>query len=142
MKLLTENLIRHPDWRKALGQYVFERMHTPFTWGHQDCCLFAAGAVEAITGTNPGKHLIGTYKTALGATRKLNKLGGLEGVLSACFQPVPRLHADSGDIVLLTHNGQKLLGVMFATCPLAPGESGLVRLPFDCVESVWRVPCR
>ncbi len=58
---------RHENWRKRLGQYVAKVRTEPYAFGHQDCWLFVAGAVEAMTGTDHAKKHRGRYKTARGA---------------------------------------------------------------------------
>jgi len=57
------------DWPARLHQFLDTRQHTPFAWGYNDCCLFAAAAIEALTGRHPAPALIGAYHSALGARR-------------------------------------------------------------------------
>ena len=64
--------MRTPYWRSALAAYIAETMRKPFAWGLHDCALFAAGAVEAMTGNDPAAD----YPSAclgLGATIVTNK---------------------------------------------------------------------
>jgi hypothetical protein len=65
---------RAPDWRARLADLVTARRHDPFAWGSRDCCLWAADAVEAMTGDDFAAPLRG-YSTRFGALRKLKRAG-------------------------------------------------------------------
>ena len=60
-------MTRKEDWRKRLGDYVAGLRTRPYAFGSQDCWLFVAGAVKAMTGTDYAKPHRGRYKTARGA---------------------------------------------------------------------------
>ncbi|GGA65013.1 DUF6950 family protein [Pelagibacterium lentulum] len=67
--------MRKHDWRKRLGQYVDNVRTKPYAFGYQDCWLFVAGAVSAMTGTNHAKKHKGKYKTARGALGIMRRAG-------------------------------------------------------------------
>lgn len=66
---------RVEDWRRRLGAYVNEVRTTPYAFGRQDCWLFVAGAVAAMTGTDHAKPHRGRYKTARGALGVVKRAG-------------------------------------------------------------------
>lgn len=109
----------------------------PFAWGSNDCCLFAADCVKAVTGRDPAADLRGAYSDAAGAARMLAKLGGVDGIADqrACDAVPPSL-AQPGDIGRVTCDGRPTLAVCMGGHWLAPGEHGLVTLLG--VDRAWR----
>ena len=124
-------------WEKRL--YKFLDTVGPFEWGTNDCCMFAVAAVEVMTGTDHGKPYRG-YKTALGARRRLEKFGGVEGIATIELgAPKPVLYAKRGDIVSVMSGENLLLGICLGDKIAAVSESGLLFLPFETVQKAWSV---
>ena len=131
---------RLPDWQTRLECLCADRMAAPFVWGQQDCCLWAADAVQALTGQDPAAHLRGQYDTAEGAARLLRELGGVRAVATTALGPaVPVLRAAVGDVVLIHNAGRDLLGVCIGTAVLAPGPAGLGAVPLMSAQAAWKV---
>ena len=68
--------VRLPDWHARLNALIAERQAQPFTWGHVDCCLWVADAVQAMTGRDPAADVRAHYSTARGAKSVLRQVGG------------------------------------------------------------------
>ena len=140
-KLPTQRL---PDWQTRLAALMASRRTTPFAWGGQDCCLFAADAVLAVTGHDPAADLRGTYTTATDALRVLNKAGGVAGVAIKRAGPVVAVAlAQPGDIGLLKLDvpnplAATALAVYGGSCWHAPGEHGLTSYPESAIVRAWR----
>lgn len=66
--------MRLHDWEHRLTRYVTEVACTGFAHGSHDCALFAAGAVEAITGIDPVRAG-GAVTAALRALKLVRKDG-------------------------------------------------------------------
>lgn len=134
---------RHADWEARLAAYLEPLRARPFEWGAHDCCTFAAGAVEAMTGTDPMPEFRGKYSTALGSDRALRRLGAgsLAATLDGKFEAVPAPLAQRGDIVMTGG----LLGICLGPFLLAVGSEGeregLVRIDRGrWIEArAWRV---
>jgi hypothetical protein len=96
-------LDRLPDWRARLGHHGRASARCPFAWGAHDCALFAAGAVQAITGLDIAAEWRGRYTTARGAMRVLRRDGGdgLVGLAQARFDEIPVATAQVGDLAVL-----------------------------------------
>ena len=46
-------LLRRPFWgTRELEQFLLARRSVPFKWGANDCALFVADAIEAMTGVD------------------------------------------------------------------------------------------
>ena len=94
---------RHPEFRTRLINYLAEAEGRPFEYGVNDCALFAAGAIEAMTGENPAAGWIGKYKTEEGAAKALLKAGfkSVGEVVASLFEEVDPRSARVGDLMLV-----------------------------------------
>jgi hypothetical protein len=137
-------MTRSPGWERLLQEYLDARRDTPFAWGTHDCCTFAAGAVEAMTGTDPMAHFRGQYRSAAGSVRALRTIGS--GTLEATLDDllgfsVPASLARRGDLVLSGGN----LGVCIGPTALFVGQEGetegLVRIDRAAwgAAKAWRI---
>ncbi len=134
--------VRQPDWEQALADYLAAHGAAVFTWGTCDCAMFAAGAVAAMTGTDPAADIRGRYKSQAGAARAIKHAGfaNLSEWVSAKFQEVPPAWAYRGDLVMASGS----LGICNGPAALFVGEenglAGLVSTPLQEWERAWRVP--
>lgn len=134
---------RKPDWEARLAAYLEPLRAREFTWGSHDCCTFTAGAVEAMTGTDPMPEFRGAYRSAASASRALRQIGAgdLPRTLGGKFRRVAPNLAQRGDIVM--HDG--LLGICLGPVVVAVGREdereGLVLFArADWIEPLaWRV---
>lgn len=131
--------MRPDGWEQRL--YESLENQGPFVWGQSDCCLFAADAVKAMTGTDPAKEFRGRYKSEKGATRILAKLGGLRKAIGSVMgEEINPLLAQRGDIVLLNNAGRGIAGVINSRGQIsAKGVSGVIELPIRDAVCAWRV---
>lgn len=132
--------MRRADWPQRLAAYIEQHRHTPFQWGTHDCCRFAAGAVEAMTGTDP---MIGfDYGNATGAMRLIKKAGSLDVLLHQVLgEPLPAVaQARCGDVVIADINSGAAVGICLGrTCVFAAEPAGLVFGPRMAVRAAWRI---
>lgn len=129
--------VRHLDWPERLAAFVEGRRFTPFVWGGNDCCLFAADAVLAITGTDLALDHRGRYADARGALEIVGAPGGLAGLVDLPGRD-PGL-ARRGDVVLAEMQGREVLGVCVGADYAAPGADGLVFRPMNEARRAWEV---
>lgn len=132
---------RAEDWPARLAAAIERARREPFAWGRQDCALFAADAVCALTGADPAEPFRGRYDDALSAARVLSELGGLyQAMTDLMGDPLPALQARRGDLVLWvqTESGETL-GVCCGRQFAAPGPDGLVFVALDAALCAWRV---
>lgn len=124
-------------WEKRLQAFLDSV--GPFEWGTNDCCMFAVRAVEVMTGVDHGKPYRG-YKTALGAHRRLEKYGGVEGIATIELgEPKSVLFAKRGDVVSVLIGENLLLGICLGDKIAAVSENGLIFLPMECAQNAWSV---
>lgn len=133
---------RVADWPERLNALLAERYAMPFAWGGNDCCLFAADDVRALTGFDLAAGLRGQYSTPEEAARLLEEEGGIVALATAMLgQPreLPLL-AQRGDVVCVEMAGRLSLGVVAGNGQwCAPGPDGLVFRPMAEVLHVWEV---
>ena len=128
---------RLEDWDKRLNDYL--RTVGPFAWGTNDCCLFAANGVQAMTGIDFAEPYRG-YSTARGALEKLGS-DGIEGVASKAWgEPKHPAYAQRGDPVLISlDDGEKALGLCVGTKAASVGQGGIVMLPMSRAVLAWSI---
>jgi hypothetical protein len=132
--------MRLVDWQLRYAAFMQERAAMPFAWGVNDCALFAADCVLAITGRDPAAALRGTYDDALGAARRIEELGGLQAAASAALgEPVAPGFASVGDVVLAMNEGRELLMVCNGTSAIGPAEGGAAALGMESAIVAWKV---
>lgn len=132
---------RLPDWPERLADYLASMRGVVFEWGANDCAVFAAGAVLAITG-----HYV-LPATWCDRDEAMNLLRDLRGLVPAVDAALPRLAtpalAQRGDVVLVeaTDRGprRRWLAVCDGAQAWAPGSNGLVAVPMAWAVHAWGV---
>ena len=127
------------EWQIALEALLKTRWSAPFTWGQQDCCLFAADCVLAVTGSDPAEDVRGAYSTEAGAARLLRQHGGAAKLAEERLgEEIAPLFMQVGDVALVHVAERDMLAVCFGPHLLAPGPDGLVYVPLDHALRAWR----
>lgn len=127
---------RASNWPTILSDFLEERRAMPFAWGRNDCCLFAADWVKAATGEDLAEFFRGRYKTALGATRFLERKGGVRGLMRLIAEPsgmlqVNGLQCQRGDLVIADTGNGESIGICIGSHAAFVGKNGLLFAPFD-----------
>jgi hypothetical protein len=134
-----------------LPEFIASRLHAPFAWGSNDCALFAADAVEAITGVDIAEDFRGKYTTKLGAIKAIKEITGGSTVEDAAVYCAEKhglkeheypLLAKRGDLVIVRNNlGEKVAGIvgLNGRHVYVPGDDGLVQFSILDVIRSWSV---
>lgn len=141
---------RLTDWRSRLTRYFTEVARRPLAYGQHDCALFAAGAVEAMTGVDLAAEFRGRYTTVVEGLDLLAAKGaadGLEGeidhvsVLPLLFQPVVAAFAQVGDIAVVPVPGSNLpaLGILEGQHIAVLRPDGMGFVPRENALATFRV---
>lgn len=142
--------MRKKDWEKHFSEWCETTARRPFKWGVFDCGLIAASAVEAMTGENPAKNLIGTYKTAKGSVRMMRKMKvknfsqfaeKLLGVEPFNAKSIGVLYARKGDIGVAKVGPLETFTVHVGNGWYVAGENGVMFATHDQLDliTVWRI---
>lgn len=131
-------MVRLENWPMLLGRYLKETKDKPFKWGENDCILFAAKGLEAITGQNLYAEYV--YETEDQAKEILENHNGLAGLISKHLGPGHRnfKKAHRGDLVMMKLP-QPTLGIVDDSGQriAAISQDGHVRLPLNKAWRVW-----
>lgn len=128
-------MARLPDWEGRLTAYLSAPGRV-FEYGVSDCALFAAGAVEAVTGVRPFPDIAGTYHDAESAAEVLRALGGtLFRTVDTAFPRKAVGFAQRGDLVM----AQKAIGVCMGAKGVFLQMDSFAFLPRSDFKYAWEV---
>lgn len=133
---------RLPDWHPRLTAYLGEITPVAFRMGSQDCALFAAGAVRAMTGHDPAAGFRGTY-TDLKTGLKRLKAAGFDSHVQIADRLFERVHpafAQVGDLALIEVSEGYALGVVAGELLACLNPQGLAWMPRSAAVAAWTVP--
>lgn len=130
---------RRPDWPERLIEFIEARRVRAFSWGKNDCAMFAADAVHSMTDVDIAKPWRG-YSDERGAIERIKEVGGLRQWIEVSgLTEKPKGFAQRGDVVLAILEGRDTVGVVMGDgfwC--GPGEQALVARPMgDEVAAVF-----
>ena len=131
-------MTRLHEWPELLNAYVAAHRATPFEWGVHDCCRFAAGAIQAITGTDPMAQF--SYTTEAEARALIESAGGIEALVTSVLgDPLPSVaQAQRGD-VLLADLPTPSIGTCLGATTAFVSERGLLLVRTNRARMAWRV---
>lgn len=132
---------RLPDWRTRLTAYVVDTAHDPFVPGKTDCALWAAGAVEAMTGEDLARGFRG-YRTIAGGWKKLKAKGFVDHValLASVLEEIPPAFAQVGDVAVVAGEDGPALGIVQGELIYVSAPAGRSLLPLSHARRAFRVP--
>jgi hypothetical protein len=135
---------RYSFWRTALFNYAQAVAAKPFQWGEHDCALFAAGAVQAMTGEDFAAGYRGRYSTLTGGLRHLRKAGYADhaAMAEALMEEVHPSLAQIGDVAAIDVEGHIALGIFQGEriYVLRPGADGIGTVSRLSAARAFRVP--
>lgn len=129
--------MRISTWENALVNYIIIKRDEPFEYGVNDCCLFAAGAVEAITGEDPMSEFRGKYDSLKGSIKAIKEIGAgtLEETLDGKFAEVSIGYAQRGDLAFFNDS----VGVVMGSFAYFVSDDGLERINRSLWDKCWGV---
>lgn len=120
----------------ALLAFLAARQNMPFSWGQNDCVLFAAGAIRALTGRDALAD-IGAWSNQREALARLKELGGLAAAVDGVLTALPPALAQRGDIGMIESQRGPALVVVCGLTLAGPGEHGIEHLPREALIQSW-----
>jgi hypothetical protein len=149
--MTTPALKRIEHWAtRAYHQFLLSRAKTPFAWGVNDCCLFPADGILAITGIDVAVDFRGKYSTQAAAFATIKTVTGGSTVNDAASYVATKfgmteystpLLAHRGDLVTLEDGGNLIAGLVHLNGRdvVTVGENGVVRCSLRAAIRAWRV---
>jgi hypothetical protein len=136
---------------RAFHDFLEERKVSPFAWGVNDCALFAADGIRAITGTDIAEDFRGKYAGERAAFALIRKVTGGSNVADAAVHCAQKhglselanvKFAQRGDLVVFENaQGELVAGLVHLSGVhiVAVGNDGLYRMPISAAQRAWRV---
>lgn len=134
---------RYEDWPSRLTAYMYSCSGRAFAWGEFDCALFAAGAIDAMTGLGVQAKYLGTYNSARTALKLMPN--GFKGLIQELasewgFAEIGVGFIQRGDAVLVQMENTEALGICVgAKIALASINGGVTYYPMAAALAGWRV---
>lgn len=135
-------MTRRPDWAARMFDTFDAHSGRPFEWGKDDCCLFVARVVDAMTGSQFASDLAALYHDETSANALIDGAGGLEGAVSAILgasKAADEYRAMRGDVVLIDGGLGDAVGICRGIDVLAMGPRGLQKLDRSEIRKVWPI---
>lgn len=144
---------RFPDWQTRLFDYLAAAEARAFSWSRFNCCTFAAGGIQAMTGVDPAAGFqwpARRSRAALISAVRAYAGGGVGDLARRVtgdlgLAAVPVAFAGRGDVVHFNASGLEAIGLVDLdgrrVAFVAEG-CGLVRIPVHKIPlgaSAWRV---
>lgn len=130
-------MTRLPGWQRRFADLVRARSQAAFAWGQFDCVLWAADAVQALTGTDLAASMRGAYTNAAEAAHLLRQHGGIQQLPGQHLCPKPVACAQVGDVGLYAAAHRPTLVVCGGAHWLAAAPLGLALIPAAQVSHAW-----
>lgn len=130
--------MRYPDWPIRLNKYVAETQAKEFKLGEHDCCTFAAGAIEVMTGVDWMPEFRGYYDDWQSAEEALDTIGydNLYKTLTKKFGPaVIGQKGRKGDLAFFEGS----CGIVLGRYAMFLGENGHVYVLLRRLQRAWRI---
>lgn len=142
---------RREHWAtRELKQFLIDKKNARFEWGVCDCCLIAADAILAITGTDVADDFRGKYHDEASAFALIRQVAGGTTVADAAAYCALKhglqewktpLLAKRGDLVVIQDEEQLIAGFVHlnGTHAVSIGSPGLRFFPLSQVTRAWKV---
>jgi len=133
--------MRHEDWVDRLFAAIEQVSTETFAYGKNDCCLFSARVVDAMSGSDYAKRLAEMYHDEKTALAYINSHGSIqEAVKDWLGEPCVSLaYTQRGDVVLFNNEGRETLGISVGDRIVTVGETGIAHVPMAQAICSWKV---
>lgn len=142
-------MIRIEQWASALTKFNIAALQKPFAWGVNDCCLYVADVIKAMTGEDLAEDFRGKYGNEIEAMRFLAGLGyrdveelassRLPEIVDREHKPAPSL-ARRGDVVSMADGaGNFFITICDGRTAVGPTKQGINHNPMSAARRAWRV---
>jgi hypothetical protein len=142
-------LSRLPCWQCRLSRFLSLRQRDPFAYGKFDCCLFAANAIQEMTGTDIAAYFRGRYSSRKEALALVKDYVGRVSIRLLTekvatehgMRKVSILTAQRGDLILIQRSRDYSLGIvdLSGSRVAVLGSSGIGRIALRDGSRAWRV---
>lgn len=144
-------LQRAEHWAtRSFHEFLLSRAKLAFKWGENDCALFAADGIEAMTGVDIAADFRGKYIDEPGALAAIKSVAGGTTIADAAAWCAAKhgltelkfpLMAQRGDLVVFQNGPNLIAGLVHLSGRhiVAVGENGLYRFSISSTKRAWHV---
>lgn len=145
------SLTRHQHWAtRSYHHFLIARAKAAFAWGVNDCALFAADGILAMTGVDIAADFRGEYSDEAGAFAAIQRIAGGATVGDAAAYCAAKhglaelahpLKAQRGDLVVFPNAGNLIAGLVHLNGSRLVSVTDKGLWYFDIRDTVraWRV---
>lgn len=126
-------------WQIRLAAYLNDCSRRPLEYGQHDCALFAAGAVQAMTGIDLAEGWRGRYTTLRGGLRVLRAQGYADQVALAAAHLPETVSPRPGDLAVIDAPHGPALGVVQGAMVYVLGDPILSLVPVSAASRFFEV---
>lgn len=126
----------------ALDDFISRYLDRPFAWGSDDCSLFLADWWIDQHGTDPARHLRGSYATEAEKSALVSKAGGLVALVASCAARVGARRTCApvdGDFGVVSVDDRQFAGICAGSMWAIRTETGIVFTSGVKVVRAWSV---
>jgi hypothetical protein len=121
-------MTRRHDWAARLFDVIAAHDTRPFAWGVDDCCLFAARAIDAMTDRTLEARLGDLYQDEVSARALIERHGSLVEAITAILGETPQaVRAMRGDLVEFDGGAGDAVGICLGPLHRRHGAAGAAR---------------
>ncbi len=131
-------MARFPDWPVRLNKYIIESEKKEFEPGTHDCVLFAAGAIEAMTGGDPMLEFRDQYDAWNSSEEGLDDPGYeilYKNITKKFGSPILGVKGQKGDLAFY----EGACGIVLGRYAMFLGENGYVYVLLRHLQRAFRV---
>lgn len=128
---------KQPGWQARLTAFLADNYRRPFQPGVWDCAIWAAGAVQAMTGEDHMRGLRG-YRTIAEGKKRLQAKGYDDHIayVAAWLPEIAPAFAQIGDVAVI---GEDSLGIVQGAQVYLFGANGFGLMPTTVISRAFRV---
>ncbi len=131
---------RRYDWASQMYSVIDAHIDSPFEWGLNDCCLFAARVVDAMCGTAHEVELTKHYSDEASALQYIENFGGIaKAVETYLGKSLTDGRPNRGDVILFSGENGETIGVCCGLYIAAMGAEGIVTTNRSTVICYWSI---
>lgn len=130
---------RRDDWVERMWLAIEDHSDAEFLWGVNDCCLFVARVVDAMTDSGFELELASQYSDEESALSYIASHGSLEAAVTYHLGATAEGRAIRGDVVLCANEGTPCLGICVGGTVACVGQTGLRFLPRSEIIARWAI---
>lgn len=127
------------DWADQMYSVIAQHESESFAWGANDCCLFVARVLDAMTDSSHAALLAEKYSDEQSAIAFIREHGSLAAAVSEFLGAPVEKRAVRGDVVLFEGGQGDAVGICLGSKIVGMGQAGIQSLGREAIKTVWGI---